>query len=281
MSVPKKVSDRIASRLKNFQSVLAAQKARDVSEADTVTIIKDLLSEVFGYDKYSELTSEHAIRGTYCDLAVKIDGRLAFLIEVKAIGLELKDAHTKQAVDYAANQGCEWVILSNGVDWILYHVLFRKPIDKQEVARVNLLTANPKSEKDLEMLYLMTREGFAKSALAEYRDRMDATSRYMLAAILCESESIVSAIRREVRRTSDLIVEPEVIVQILREQVIKRDAIEGPEAEAAMKRLQKASQKVLRKASAGEDGGAEAADPAASSEGKTAAGSGADGASGA
>lgn len=262
MSVPKKVSDRIASRLKNFQSVLAAQKARDVSEADTVTIIKDLLSEVFGYDKYSELTSEHAIRGTYCDLAVKIDGRLAFLIEVKAIGLELKDAHTKQAVDYAANQGCEWVILSNGVDWILYHVLFRKPIDKQEVARVNLLTANPKSEKDLEMLYLMTREGFAKSALAEYRDRMDATSRYMLAAILCQSESIVSAIRREVRRTSDLIVEPEVIVQILREQVIKRDAIEGPEAEAAMKRLQKASQKVLRKASSGEDdpaGGPEAA----------------------
>ena len=262
MSVPKKVSDRIASRLKNFQSVLAAQKARDVSEADTVTIIKDLLSEVFGYDKYSELTSEHAIRGTYCDLAVKIDGRLAFLIEVKAIGLELKDAHTKQAVDYAANQGCEWVILSNGVDWILYHVLFRKPIDKQEVARVNLLTANPKSEKDLEMLYLMTREGFAKSALAEYRDRMDATSRYMLAAILCQSESIVSAIRREVRRTSDLIVEPEVIVQILREQVIKRDAIEGPEAEAAMRRLQRASQKVLRKASSGEDdpaGGPEAA----------------------
>lgn len=252
MSVPKKVADRIASRLKNFQSVLTAQKARDVSEADTVTIIKDLLSEVFGYDKYSELSSEHAIRGTYCDLAVKIDGRLAFLIEVKAIGLELKDAHTKQAVDYAANQGCEWVILSNGVDWVLYHVLFRKPIDKQEVARINLLTANPKSEKDLEMLYLMTREGFAKSALAEYRDRMDATSRYMLAAILCESESIVSAIRREVRRTSDLMVEPEVIVQILREQVIKRDAIEGPEAEAAMKRLQRASQKVLRKTSAGE-----------------------------
>ena len=253
MSIPKKVSDRIATRLRSFQAVLAAQRARDVSEADTVTVIKDLLSEVFGYDKYSELTREHAIRGTYCDLAVKIDGRLAFLIEVKAIGLELKDAHTKQAIDYAANQGCEWVILSNGIDWVLYHVLFRKPIDKKEVARINLLTANPKSDKDLEMLYLMTREGFAKSALAEYRDRMDATSRYMLAGILCESESVISAIRREVRRTSDLMVEPEVIVQILKEQVIKRDAIEGLEAEAAMKRLQRAEKKVLRK-SGGEEG---------------------------
>ena len=82
MSIPKKVSDRIATRLKNFQAVLTAQRARDVSEADTVTIVKDLLCDVFGYDKYSELTSEHAIRGTFCDLAVKIDGRLAFLLEV-------------------------------------------------------------------------------------------------------------------------------------------------------------------------------------------------------
>jgi len=86
------------------------------------------LSEVFGYDKYAELTSEHSIRGTFCDLAVKLDAKLAFLIEVKAIGLELKDGHVKQAIDDAANHRCEWVILTNGICWRLYHVLFRKPI---------------------------------------------------------------------------------------------------------------------------------------------------------
>lgn len=61
--------------------------------------------------------SEHAIRGTYCDLAVRIDGKLAFLLEVKAVGLDLKDQHVKQSVDYAANQGCEWVVLTNGIEW--------------------------------------------------------------------------------------------------------------------------------------------------------------------
>ena len=55
------------------------------------------------------------IRGTFCDLAVKLDGSLSFLVAVKAIGLELKDHHIKQAVDYAANQGCDWVMLTNGV----------------------------------------------------------------------------------------------------------------------------------------------------------------------
>ena len=70
MAIPKRIADRIASGLKNFGPVLTAQKDRDVSEADTVTIIKDLLSDIFGYDKYAELTSEHSIRGTFCDLAV-------------------------------------------------------------------------------------------------------------------------------------------------------------------------------------------------------------------
>ena len=43
-------------------------KARDVNESDTVIIITDMFYYVFGYDKYSDLTGEVAIRGTYCDL---------------------------------------------------------------------------------------------------------------------------------------------------------------------------------------------------------------------
>lgn len=190
MAVPKRIAERFASKLKAFQNVLVQQKARDISEADTVTIVKDVLSDLFGYDKYAELTSEHSIRGTFCDLAVKIDAKLAFLIEVKAIGIELKDGHVKQAIDYAANQGCEWVVLTNGVDWRLYHVLFKKPIDKEVVAQFNLSTASARNSGDLDKLYLLTREGFTKSALSEYRDKQDATSRFMLAAVLLHSDAV-------------------------------------------------------------------------------------------
>jgi hypothetical protein len=100
-SIPKKVIERLTAGIKQFQPILVAARSRDVNEADTVTIVKDMLADIFGYDKYSEVTSEYAIRGNYCDLATKIDGRIATLIEVKAIGLELKDQHVKQAVDYA------------------------------------------------------------------------------------------------------------------------------------------------------------------------------------
>ena len=84
-TIPKKVSERLITGIKRYQPILAAAKARDVGETDTVTIIKDMLADVFGYDKYSELTSEYAIRGTFCDLAIKLDGKLSTLIEVKAI----------------------------------------------------------------------------------------------------------------------------------------------------------------------------------------------------
>ena len=98
MAVPNRVRERLLAGLKRLSPIVIQQKARDVSEADTVTVVKDILSDMLGYDKYAELTSEHSIRGTYCDLAVRTDGKLVLLIEVKAAGVALEDRHVKQAV---------------------------------------------------------------------------------------------------------------------------------------------------------------------------------------
>ena len=94
-TIPKRVSERLIKQTRKFQKVLKSALARDVNESDTVAIITDMLSIVFGYEKYSEITSEFSIRGTYCDLAVMVDGDIKFLIEAKAIGLELKDSHLR------------------------------------------------------------------------------------------------------------------------------------------------------------------------------------------
>ena len=114
-ALSKKATERIAAGLKRFQPILTSAKTRDVNESDTVVIVTDVLQEIFGYDKYSEITSEHAIRGTFCDLAVTLDGAMAFLIEVKAIGLELKEQFVKQAphqTDLNFNRSTTWSVLS-------------------------------------------------------------------------------------------------------------------------------------------------------------------------
>ncbi len=107
-NIPTKVLARITKGLDQFQPIIKSARARDINESNTVTIVTDILSDILGYDKYTEVTSEVAIRGSYCDLAIKVEGNLEFLIEVKAIGMELKESHTRQAVNYAANQGIEW-----------------------------------------------------------------------------------------------------------------------------------------------------------------------------
>lgn len=149
--ISNKVIERLQAGIKRFQPILASAKLRDVNESDTVIIVTDMLSDVFGYDKYSEITSECAIRGTWCDLAIKISGAFEFLIEVKAIGLELKDSYTRQAIDYSANQGTEWVILTNAEIWRVYKVTFGKPINHELVLELNFLSLLRRSTATLSL----------------------------------------------------------------------------------------------------------------------------------
>jgi Type I restriction enzyme R protein N terminus (HSDR_N) len=247
MPLPARLKDRLTTGLKRLVPIIAQQKTRDVSEPDTVTLVKDLLCDVFGYDKYAELTSEHAIRGTYCDLAVKLSDKLSMLIEVKSAGTPLDDRHVKQAVDYGSNQGCEWIVLTNASQWRLYQVIFAKPIDKRLVAEIDLTTIEPRKEESLEKLWPLTKEGFLKGAHVELRDRQDATSRYVLSALLTCNETVIGAIRRELRRVVNVMVDDTEIVAALQHQVIKRDTLEGPEAEAACRRVNRNEGKAIRK----------------------------------
>jgi len=98
-------------------------------------------------------------------LAIKQEGKFLLLIEVKAIGAELKDLQTKQAVDYAANQGTDWVVLTNAETWRAYKLTFGKPVTSELVLEVNFSQLQARRDADLEILYHLTREGWTKSAI--------------------------------------------------------------------------------------------------------------------
>lgn len=244
--IPKRVEDRLIAGIKKFQPVLALAKSRDVNESDTVTILNDLLGEVFGYAKYFEVTSEFAIRGTYCDLSIKLDGKVVVLIEAKAIGSELKDQHVKQAIDYAANQGVDWVVLTNAAHWRIYKVVFGKPIDQELVCEFDFLTLDAKDETHLQFLFLLTKEGWAKSAVVEFSEQKQALSRFFVGAAIL-SEPVLSAVRRELKRVSpDVRIDVEQIRNVVLQDVIKRDVVEGEKFGAAENALTRAAAKALR-----------------------------------
>lgn len=250
MAIPKRVQERLVNGMKQFVPVLQQLRDRDVSEADTVTLVKDVLSDVFGYDKYTELTSEYAIRGTRCDLAIKLEGKLVMLIEVKAIGLGLDDKHVKQAVDYAANEGVKWVILTNGVFWRMFEVMtLDGKIDKRLIIELELLTIDYRKESNQDLMFPFTREGFSKGSHMEMRDKQEATSKYLIAALLVNNESVMQVLRRELRRVVDVAVDEADVLRVLRDEVVKRDSLEGPLAEKAAAKVGRKETQALRKRS--------------------------------
>ena len=241
MAISNKVAERISAQLKRYQGVLADAKNRDISESDTVVIIADMLADIFGYKKYIEITTEFAIRNSYVDLAVKVDGDVRFLIEAKAIGVVLKEPHVKQAIDYGANHGIEWVVLTNGAVWRVYKLHFRQPIDKSLIFDVDVLQVNPRSSHVVECLGNLTREGFTRSSMTAFYQQRQITSKASVAALLL-SEPMLAALRREIRRLSTGVkIEADDLKALLQTEVLKRDLLDGDEAKQAVEFLKKAA----------------------------------------
>ena len=249
MPVSAKVAGRIEAQMKRYQGVLATIQKKDISEADTVTVINDILADVCGYDKYHEVTGQYAIRGTFVDLAVKVDENIRFLIEVKAIGIELKDSHIKQAIDYAANEGIEWVVLTNGAVWRVYNVHFGQPIEKILVCEVDLIALSPKSDEILECFGNLSRESFSKGNMADLLHQKQVTNKFTVAALLI-SDDVLDDLRKEIRRLgSGIKVEVDYLRALLTNEIVKRDLIDSEEASAAFQNVKRLQRTAARKKS--------------------------------
>jgi hypothetical protein len=246
MTVGKKALTKISEGIAHYRDILAAAKKRDVSESDTVVMIGDMLADIMGYEKYVEISTEFAVKGTYVDLCVKVGSEVHFLVEAKAIGVELKDTHVRQAVDYGANQGIEWAILTSGAVWRIYHIEFKKPISHTLVAEVDLL-ANPFKQDDaVEFFSNLCKDGFAKSQMEEFYEQQQATNKHSLAALLL-TDDMLNELRLALRRLFPGVrVDAEALEYSLRNDVLKRELVDGEEAELAGAFVKKATRAMAR-----------------------------------
>jgi hypothetical protein len=226
MKITKKTEERIKSSIAKFQKVLGIAKDRDLNESDTVSIITDMLAEVFGYDKYLQVTSELAIRGTYCDLAIKLNDKFEYLIECKAIGIDLKENHLRQAIGYGANKGIQWIILTNGMEWQIHKLKFEQPIQCELVTKFNINELSMKNERDIEKLAIITKEGVEKNLREELYEKIQCVNKYVVGQLLI-SEPVISTVRRELKKLSDGInVEEAEVIALLRDSVLRREIVD-------------------------------------------------------
>lgn len=247
ITISAKIKDRISAGIKKFQPIITKAQAADINESDTVTIITDMLCDIFGYDKYENVTSEFAIKKTFCDLAIKLDGKVPLLIECKAAGIDLKDDHVRQATNYAADSGIEWVVLTNGVYWRVYKIVFSKPVDKQLVYEFNFCELSAKKQSDIEMLYYLCIEAFAKSSknsLEDLHAQKQIFNKYIVSQILL-TDTAIDALRKQIKRVyPDIKVDNDELYALVLNDILKRDVVEGDAAVEAKKSVQKAERKI-------------------------------------
>jgi Type I restriction enzyme R protein N terminus (HSDR_N) len=196
-AVPKWETDareRLRTAVRRFARPLSELAARDANEGDTRLLVTDFLGEGFGFDKYTDLTTEYQVKGEFADFGVRIDRELIAFIEVKRVATKLAPKHLRQVEMYAVNEGVEWVILTNGAMWQVYHLTGGLPvvIDRRQIDEL-------------------------------WRAKR-ATSPQSLAGVLA-SEPVVEEIRKELRRQTGHNVDPAELVRLLRGTVVRPDCL--------------------------------------------------------
>ena len=203
MRVPVKFFNNLSKNLKKYQSIISKYKRdKEVNEAETVKVVNDILSELLGYDRYNDITSEKQINDKYCDLAIRNSNKndkIYMVIEVKKVTASLKDNHIEQAVKYGRDGGIKWVVLTNAEDWKVYKIENNK---KRNVFEFNFLKLNPKNQKELERIYAISKIGKEKSAIEEVYSINQTNNKYVIAAILNRPETYKN-IRKIIRKYLD------------------------------------------------------------------------------
>ena len=174
-----------------------------------------------GYDIFNHISSEYAIPSAgdtlHCDIAVKIDREEAsapdLLVELKRVNMDLTPKHLRQAASYAIDIGCEWVLLTNGKEWKLYHISFGKPPQPKLIDSWNIIT------DDLSILAekfnIIGYKNIKKGGLAKLWEKSNVLTAQNILKVILSEESIV-LIRRGLKKTTDVTVSSEEIVGAVR-----------------------------------------------------------------
>lgn len=188
---------KMISSIKNYKKTYLDKQYVDLDESATRLMVNHFLTEILGYKMIEEIKTEFMIRGTYADYVIQINGIRHFLVEVKALSLELSEKHLRQALNYAANEGIDWVVLTNGRKLDLYKVLFEKPIECKKVFSIDLMNTENFKE-DIDFLEYLHRENVLKKELDTLWKKHSALKPSTLAGYLF-AKPIVNYLKKELK----------------------------------------------------------------------------------
>jgi len=208
----------ISKDLKKYLPVFQQALDQTMNESDTSMRISKFCETVLGYDVFNEISREHVVKERNVDYAVKIDGKIQFFIEVKQAGVTLKEKHIEQASNYAANAGVNWVLLSNGKSWNMYHLTFGEGIQIDLVWSVDLLDGDFKEA--VSKLGTLHRKNICKGELEDYfAKRKILSPKSIIQSIF--HENTLRLIRLHLKNSSGVKIDEEELAENIKTMISK------------------------------------------------------------
>lgn len=210
----------LKEKMKTYKRKYLRKEFNRVDESATRIMINSFLTEVLGYKELEEIKTEYRIRGEYADYVVQLKRKKHFVIEVKSIQLDLNDKHLRQSLNYAANEGIDWILLLNGRQLELYRVNFGKPISSTLIYSIDFLD-NDAFKKCPELLWHLTRRAVEKGELEQFWKRTSVLQLENLAKVIY-SEEIVRKIRNDLKSKSGIYFQLEDIADALYDVITQK-----------------------------------------------------------
>jgi predicted type IV restriction endonuclease len=168
--------------------------------------VDSILTHGLGYDRFEDITTEYRIKGDFADYALKINGEIKFLVEVKRAGKQLSERDIKQAKSYALNEGIEWVLLTDSIVWRLYHITGAMPVRADLVFSVSVLDDRSTA---IDKLFYLSKSSLRRKQIDNLWRKVEAVSPESMRAISTGDE-ILEKVRLALKHKGVKLSEDEV-----------------------------------------------------------------------
>ena len=201
---------KLLTAIKAYRKEFLEGGRKELDESGTRIMINRFLSDVLGYKQLEEIKTEYMIKGTYADYVIQVNTKRHFLVEVKALSFQLSEKHLRQTVNYGANEGIEYALLTNGRDFEFYKILFEQPISSRLIFALDLSDAAG-LKNGVNQLQYLHKESVVKNSFKPLWNKCEATDPYNIAGILC-SDAVVKCIKKMIKARYNEKCEDEIIL---------------------------------------------------------------------
>lgn len=196
--ITKTKSDKMLAAIKDYKKRYLSKNIGELDESGTRIMLNTFLTSILGFQELEEIKTEYMIKGTYADYIVQVNGKRYFLIEVKSLSIDLSDKHLRQAINYGANEGIDWAILTNGRQFHIYKILFEKPISEKLVFQIDFLSEEFNPKEAMAQLVYLHRDAVVKKSLSHLWSKYSALEPLNIAGLLF-SQQVITFLKKELK----------------------------------------------------------------------------------